>query len=284
MKKLLFSLLLLTSALWGQIALELKADKMRFMRFEPIAVTLSVTNLSGNTLNFGGKTPDQQGSIAFKIDCTSGMHARSYRGMPNPAAGLQLAPAQTRQVRIILNQYYDMQREDSYTVTAILDHARLPRKHISKPIRLEVQDGTLQLEKNIGLPSEDPAAVIKSVKLSLMRFSDTDEDIYCLRAEDEERVYGVFRLGSFIDGEKPQLELDDSSLIHILLQIRPRIYAYFVFHFDGQNLKMLQKRFYVSSDGAPPALSRETGYLHIEHGKLAREGIDYIEFPEAKED
>ncbi len=279
MRKLLLfcALICLTSTVSAQIALTLKAEKTRYLRFEPISVILTVTNISGNTLNFGGNTPDQQGTISFMMDCTSGQAARTAKNIPNPANGLQLAPAQSRQLRIVLNQFYDMQREDSYTVTATLNHGRLARTHISKPVRIEVRDGVTMLSKNIGVPTDDLTGLIKSVQVNIIRFTDIDEDVYCLRIEDDAKIYGVFRLGSFIDGEKPQLELDDSSLIHLLLQIRPRIYVYFIFRFDGKSTRMLQKRFYVSADGAPPTLSRSTGYLRVEHGRLAREGIDYVE-------
>ena len=142
---------------------------------------------------------------------------------------------------------------------------------------MEVQDGIPILVKNIGLPTERQTGLIKAIQLSLMRFADVDEDIYALRAEDDENVYAVYRLGSFIDGEKPQMELDDNSLVHVLLQIRPRLYVYYIFSFEGRTLHLRMKRFYVSSDGAPPSLSKETGYLRVIHGQEAREGIDYYE-------
>ena len=142
---------------------------------------------------------------------------------------------------------------------------------------VDVQEGLEIAYKNIGLPSKSKNDVIKTIRLSLLRFSDVDEDIYCFRAEDDENVYAVHRLGSFIEGQPPQMEIDDSRMIHLLLQIRPRLYAYFIFGFRERSVELLQKRFYMSSDGAPPSLSMATGYLRIEHGRLAIEGVDYYE-------
>ena len=124
--------------------------------------------------------------------------------------------------------------------------------------------------------SEDLHLEQMDVKTAFLH-GDLDEDIYALRAEDTENVYATFRLGSFIDGEKPQVEVDGNSLVHILLQIRPRLFVYFVFGFRGRNLRLLQKRFYTSADGIPPTLSKTTGYFRVEPGRIAREGVDYIE-------
>ncbi len=278
---LLFTIMALATLaprLHAQIALQFETEKPRYLCYEPVQVYLTVSNLSGNTLIFNGDTPSTKGSIAFKIECSSGRHCKAIANLGNPADGLQLGPGESKRLSIILNQFYNLQREDVYNVTAVLNHGRLPRTHVSQPIQIAVQDGLPILSKNIGLPSDNgDASVIKSIQLNLLRFADIDEDIYALRAEDTENVYSTFRLGSFIDGEKPQVEIDGNSLVHILLQVRPRLFIYFVFGFRGRNLQLLQKRFYTSSDGAPPTLSKATGYFRIEHGRIAREGVDYIE-------
>jgi hypothetical protein len=273
-----------SSSVFGQIALTLTAEKARFMRYEPIAVVLTVKNISGNTLVFDGDEPSEQGSIGFKIEMPNGRQCKQYSsgpgsksGIPLRDSGLRLAPGQSKSLKILLNQFYDMQREGHYTITARLNHARLPKTHVSLPVSVDVQEGVEIMYKNIGLPSVNKDDVIKTIRLSLLRFSDVDEDIYCFRAEDDENVYAVHRLGSYIDGQAPQMEIDDSRMIHLLLQIRPRLYAYFIFGFRGRAVELLQKRFYISSDGAPPSLSIATGYLRVEHGRLAVEGVDYYE-------
>ena len=279
LKSLLLLSLMLGIHASAQIALQLEAQKSRYLCFEPVHVLLTVSNLSGNTLVFDGDTRAKQGSISFKIDCTSGRNCKAIANLGNPADGLQLAPGESKTLDIILNQFFNFQREDVYNVTAMLNHGRLPRTHVSLPVQIEVQDGLPILVRNIGLPAEggNEEIVIKSIQLSLLRFSDVDEDIYALRAEDTENVYATFRLGSYIDGEKPQLEVDGNSLVHVLVQVRPKLFIYFVFRFRGRNMQLIQKKFYVSADGVPPTLSKTEGYFRIEHGRIAQEGIDYVE-------
>ena len=277
-KCLVLPLLLIAMQAGAQIALKLEAEQSRYLCFEPVHVFLTVSNLSGNTLIFNGDTKATQGSISFKVECSSGRNCKAVASFGNPADELQLGPGESKRLDIILNQFYDFQREDVYNVTAMLNHGRLPRTHVSQTVQIDVQDGLPILVKSIGLPSEmSDESVIKTIQISLLRFSDVDEDIYALRAEDYENVYATFRLGPFIDGEKPQLEIDGNNLVHVLVQARPKLFIYYVFNFRGRNMQLMQKRFYTSSDGIPPSLSKASGYYRIEHGRIAREGIDYIE-------
>jgi len=270
-------LVMLAAVAQAQIQLRLTADKSRFLRYEPISVTLQVTNLAGNTLTFGGAKSYERGSVTFRVETANGRNSAQYARMDNPAGGLKLAPGETKELRVSVNQFYDMQREANYNITAYLSHSRLPNTYVSETVHVEVLDGAPLLVKTIGMPSKNATDVIKTLKLSLLRFSDVEQDIYCLRVEDEDNVYATFRLGDYIDSEKPQMELDGPNLIHILLQLRPKVYVYYIMGFDGYNLKMRQKRFYKSSDGMTPELSRESGYLRLKHARLAVDGVDYIE-------
>ncbi|MBR6470154.1 MAG: hypothetical protein IKS83_00020 [Victivallales bacterium] len=277
--KLLAALLLgLAMRVSAQIALKLEAGKQRYLCFEPVHVLLTVSNLSGNTLIFNGETPATKGSISFRIDCSSGRNCKSIATLGNPADGLQLAPGESKTLDIIINQYYNFQREDTYNITAVLDHGRLPKKHLSFPVSIEVRDGIILESKSIGLPSENgDDSVIKTLKVSLLRFSDVEEDIYAMRVEDLNYVYATFRLGSYINGRPPQLEVDGNSLMHVLVQVRSRLFIYYIFNFKGRTVQLLQKRFYTSANGISPVLSKEAGYFRVENGIPAREGVDYVE-------
>ena len=87
------------------------------MRYEPIHVKLLVKNISGNTLIFDGEKPEERGSIGFKIEMPDGRQSRQYFGGPGSVSGiplrdsnLRLAPGQGKELRIAINQFYDMHR------------------------------------------------------------------------------------------------------------------------------------------------------------------------------
>lgn len=273
--RILFFLLFTGMAVHAQIGLQLKADYPRYMRYEMIDLKLVISNISGNTLVFSNnKEAAENGRIFFAVNEHSGKVAKAFDPSANPAADLILAPGESRELRISINMLHDMQREGVYSVTAYLNHSRLPKTHLSNTINFEVMEGSTILERNIGLPSQTSTEVIKSIRLVLLLFQDTDEKKYCLRAEDDENIYAVYRLGPYLSGTPPQMDIDGSSSVHILIQVRPKLYSYFIFSFIGRNLNLRQQRYYVP-DGGTPTLTKQTGYLRIGYAKIASEGVDY---------
>jgi hypothetical protein len=264
------ALLFLPMVAQAQIGLRLKSDSQRYLRYEEITVSLLIRNYSGNTLVFNEKTD----RIFFTVNELSGRTAPIFDKTANPAAGLILGPGEAKELRIVINTIHDMQREGIYTITAYLNHSRLPRTHVSEPINVEVHEGTVVLERNIGLPAEKSTDVIKSIRLVLMLFHDVEEKIYCLRAEDDENIYATFRLGPAIAGDTPMIDIDSSSLVHVLIQSRPRLYSYLLFGFVGRNMKLRQQRYYAAENG-PPYLSRQDGFIRVKNGRPAIEGVDY---------
>ncbi len=274
------SLFLLCLSAQGQVALQLKLKDTRFLRYEPIDVTLTIRNNSGNTLIFSDADVNN-GRIFFEVRGQNGKISKSFDKSTNPASGLILAAGDTRELRISINMLHDMQKEDTYSITAYLNHDRLSRTHLSNTIDLEVVEGLRITERNVGLQAEDDSSVIKSIQLLLLLFDGKEEKLYCLRAQDEENVYAVFRLGPYISGSKPQLEIDGSSSIHIFIQVRPRLYSYLIYGFVGRNLRLRQQRYYVADNGTP-TLDRQTGFLRIVHARIAKEGTDYRTLAEDK--
>lgn len=270
----LWFLLLAGFTVQAQIGLQLKAENPRYLRYEMILLKLVISNISGNTLVFSNQSEADGGRIFFAVNEHSGKVARAFDATANPAADLILAPGESRELSITINMLHDMQREGVYSITAYLNHSRLPKTHLSNTINLEVMEGSTILERNIGLPSQNSTEVIKSIRLLLLLFQDTEEKLYCLRAEDDENIYAVFRLGSYLSGTPPQMDIDGSSSIHILIQVRPKLYSYLIFSFVNRNLNLRQQRYYVP-DGGTPTLSKQTGYLRISNAKVATEGIDF---------
>lgn len=267
-------LLVLAHNAAAQIGLRLDAKFKRYLRYEKIDLTLLIHNYSGNTLIFGGEDLQDSGKLTFTIDTQSRNIVSLLDPNANPLRGIILRPGERRELTLTLNALYDLQREDVYTVSANVEHARLPNIHQSNATTFEVREGTRILEKNIGLPADNDTALIASLQVSLMLFNDGIGTIYCLRVEDDDNVYGTFRIGPYISGSQPQMDADSSSAIHVLVQVRPRLYSYAIYSMVADEVKLRQQQYYVSETGIP-TLSRDTGYLKVLYGRLAREGVDY---------
>ena len=257
----------------GQVGMRLTAEYQRYLRYEPIELTLTLRNYSGNTLIFGDQD-GARGSLNFNIESQTQKIVAQLDPDLNPISDIILAAGASRELKIVMNQLFDMQRNDVYKVMAVLEHQRLPQAYVSDVVTLEVREGTTVSEKMIGLPAANDRDLIRSLKASLMLFHEGTSTIYCLRVEDDEHVYGTFRVGPYISGSKPQLEADASSAIHVLVQVRPRLYSYAVYSLVGDAVKLRQQRYYKPDRGIPQ-LSSDPGYLKLLNVIPAVEGVDY---------
>ena len=259
---------------WAQVGLKLKAEREKYLKYEPIQMTLLVRNYSGNTLLFG-EVGDTQGRLIFDIMTRSGKPVRPLYPKANPISGMVFAPGESKQLTLSLNSLYDLQSDDYYTVTAYVEHKRMTKAFKSNTINFEVRDGLIIAKRTLGLPTEKNDELIKNVTASLIRFNEGNRsEIYCLRIEDESSVYGTFRLGPYILGGEPQLDADGTSAIHVLVQVSSRLYSYAVYSLIKGKVVLRMQRYYLPDNGTPQ-LSRSTGYLKILYARPAVEGVDY---------
>lgn len=258
----------------AQVGMNLKAERNRYLKYERIQMTLLLRNYSGNTLIFGEKG-DTQGRLVFNVTSQAGLLVPMFDAKANPLAGMVFGPGESKELTLTLNALFDLQRDDFYSVTAYIDHKRLPQGFKSNTVNFEVRDGTVITKRTIGLPTENHEELIKSITASLMRFNEgNNSEIYCLRIEDDECVYGTFRLGPYIAGSEPQLDADGTSAIHVLIQVSSKLYSYSVYSLIKGEAKLRMQKYYIPDNGMP-TISRAPGYLKILYGRPAVEGVDY---------
>lgn len=267
--------------LWGaagtvdaQIDISLAARHRKYLSFEPVEVRVRLRNYSGNTLIFGGETPENRGSLTFDIEGHSRVTVPCLDRGANLAEDLILEPMRTKDVTVMLNSLYDLQREDAYTVKVRIGHQRLANDYESDPITVEVQDGTTVATRRVGLPVTGDTTPIRTLTAKLLLFHDNVGALYCLRVEDDEFVYATVRLGDAVTTTPPSMDADAASAVHILFQTRPRLFQYSVYALAGKRVRMMQKRYYVPENSVP-RLVRRVQNLRVRGGRPAVEGKDY---------
>ena len=266
--------LLAATSVRAQLGIALASSHDKFLRYEPIEVTVTLRNYSGNTLTFSQDGPNR-GYLFFEVDTHNGRLVKPLKTKENPAEGLVLNAGETKALSLSLNNFFDLQKPGSYTVKAQIGHARLGNDYQSDEVTFEVREGLPILSRNVGLPGEDGGTRIKAMKVSLVLFQDDDQAIYCLRVEDDDLVYATIRLGRQIDSSEPEMDADATSDVHLLLQVAARLYSYQIYNMAGGRVKLRQQSYY-SPDNAVPRLTRSPGYIKVVNGKLAVEGVDYI--------
>jgi len=260
-----------TVSSFGQIGIGLTADRRKYLRYEPINMKVTLRNYTGNTLVFG--LDPKEGSLRFKITRSDHRPVRMMSSDANPAAGLILGTGETKTLNLAINGLFDMQWIGTYRIQAVVRHPRLSNDYISDPVSIDVRGGLVCWRQSVGIPASSSTMRIQPREASLVLFHADVGDIYCLRVEDKQKVYGVVRLGSKVAGGKPECDVDAISSIHVLLLVRPRLYAYRVYDY---NLKLRQDRYYIL-DHSTPHLVRdaEIGRITVKGGRAAVEGVDY---------
>ena len=145
----------------------------------------------------------------------------------------------------------------------------------SQPVKIEIHEGALQKTIKMGLPSENPDAPIKSLDASLLLINEEPDRTWCLRVEDDKHVYAVKRLAPYIQGDSPQM-IFDGYMLHILLQVRPKLYTYITYAMQGLKLSHPMQKYMVSSNGLPPMLDRSSGFVKLINAVPAIEGQDFL--------
>ena len=257
----------------AQIGINLKTDRAKYFRYEPILAEVTLCNFTGNPLLFG-EDDTAQGYLKLIVEDAQGMQLPMDDPKANPAVGLLLGAGETKSVKITLNNLFNLQKEGAYTIHAVIGHGRLTQDFRSDALTVSVTAGRVVWTRDFGLPSADPVKPIVSRKASLLLFPDKKHDLFALFIEDAQLVYGVARLGSRISGAAPQCDVDALSNIHVLLMIKPRLVEYRVY---DCNLQLKQRRFYMI-DGSTPMLQRDpdVGRGMVVGGRLAEEGKDYV--------
>lgn len=257
----------------AQLGIDLKTDRLKYVTYEPIRVTVTLRNYSGNTLVFG-LDPKTQGSLDFSVSRESTAPVRPLDEGASPVSGLVLGAGETKTLTLGVNTLYDMQEEGTYDIFAQIGHPQLENDFRSDAVSVEIRHGTTIWTRSVGKPGREQGRSIASRQVSLLLFHDKDGDVYCLRVEDGEFVYRVVRLGRRVIGSSPQCDVDAISSIHVLFPVRPRLYVHQVYDYD---VKLKQERHYVL-EGPVPRFHRDpdVGRIMVVGGRPAVRGVDFM--------
>lgn len=258
--------------LFASIGIQLQLDRKNYLQYEPIKAKVTLHNYSGNTLIFGGGG-SVSGSVFFKIIDEQDRSVSPYETGQNFAEGLILGAGETKELPITLNKYYNLSKLCGYSISARVSHNRLKNDMITDSAYISVKTGMIFSKCKIGVPVADPTAPIQSRDVAILIFQEEERDVFCLLIEDDKTVYNVTRLGHRLRGANPMMDIDAMSNVHVLVQVKPRLYNYRIYDYNG-NLKM--EKHYLPQATAPVMIRDEAlGRVLVTGGREAVSGIDF---------
>lgn len=263
--------------LHAQLLVSTLLDRERYMPYEPINISVTIENNTGNDLVFDHGNSSQAHITLFCKE-RKAPYALSAVVNRGPEGVLRLAAGQSRTVAAALNPLFKVQSEGDYEVYVQVGHPLLQRDYRGTTAAFQIRAASTLWSTEIGLPpdpADPPDSQIRTRKVSVLGFSDVKNDHYILQIEDDKRVYAVLRMGQRVSVDPPVCEIDARSNIHILLRLSARVYSYRVHDWDG---RMLQSKLLATGEKeGPPALvrDRERGLVRTLGGRVARRGEDY---------
>ena len=112
-------------------------------------------------------------------------------------------------------------------------------------------------------------------KAKIVTFNDGRDKVYCLILEDDKYVYGVARIGSDIGNFPPACEVDGLCRIHIIIQVSPNVFSYFIYDI---NCELREKEVYVKTRTVPTlVLDSREGAVVVVGGRKGVKDQDYAE-------
>lgn len=234
----------------AQVQVDIEMKRSLYIVYEPVLVTVTITNLSGNELTLA----DSGGNKWF------GFQLETLDGRPIPPSDgeysnqpVELGPQQKISRTINLTPLFPINEFGGYRVKATLFSQQTNRFFTSPPISFEVTDGRLLWQKTVGVPDGAPGAGGTRTVSMLSHRLPQNTQLY-IRIEDKQAgiVYCTHKLGRFLTFGNPDVLLDSKNQVHILQNVAPKA---FVYSKIGLNGEVLDRKSY-NEFSSRPALRR----------------------------
>src|SRR5438094_4727190 len=219
----------------AQIQVDLKFKRLQYIAYEPVVVTLSITNLAGRDIDL--HNADGQSWLGFEITGSEGQPIAPI-STENGQAPLKIAAGQRVTHQINLTPLYPVHDFGSYHVRTNVYFADLGKFFYSPTRVFEVTDARPIWQQTVGIPDGIAApGNVRTYSLLTNRFPD-HTSLY-VRVQDKYSgiVYATYSLGRTITFEQPQAEIDRSNQLHVLHCAAPRAWSYSRIGLNGQLLE-----------------------------------------------
>jgi hypothetical protein len=248
------------SRVWAQVSAEIILDQDQFVRDESVPVKVRITNLSGQTLQFG-KEPDW---LTFSIASRDNTLVAKEGEVPVMGEfTVNSAFAATK--RVDLAPYFDMSRAGRYEVTATVKIKQWETQVFTKPKAFYVGTGAKIWERIFGIPTTNGLPEIRKYTLQQTTVGKRPKIYIRVTDENEVRVFKVFPLGPVTSFAKPEKQLDKFSNLHVLFQDGAQSFNYSVVNPYGE-LRIHQTHTFASTSH-PRLREDDEGFIRVIGGQ-----------------
>ena len=218
----------------AQIQVDLKFKRLQYIAYEPVVVTLSITNLAGRDIDL--HNANGQSWLGFEITGNEGQPIAPITAESGQAA-LKVEAGQRVTHQVNLTPLYPQERIKQESVRENISAADLGKFFYSPTRVFEVTDARPIWQQTVGIPDGIAApGNVRTYSLLTNRFPDHTSLYVRVQDKDSGIVYATYSLGRAIAFEEPQTEIDHANQLHVLHCSAPRAWAYSRVGLNGELL------------------------------------------------
>ncbi len=253
--------------LHAQIKVDMRVDRRLYITYEPILVTVAITNLSGHDLTLSDE--DGQQWFSFQVNTGDGGI------IPPTDLNYKLSPitipaGKTLKRSVNLTSLYGVQETGLYRVKASV-YSHETGKYFSSPNdEFQVTEGKLFWSQTVGVPEEiqKPGEGTHRT-ITLLTFRLPKDNMLYVRVQDDDAgiVYTTSPLGPMLISNDPTIKLDKNNQLHVLQLIGAKTYVYSRVGLDGEFQDQLT---YDAATSVPFLKKDADGEVYVKGGELEK--------------
>ncbi len=247
----------------AQLRVELNFKRLQYVAYEPVVVTVGITNLAGRDVDL--RDANGQQWFGFEVTDSEGRPVASLPHEKNqPPLRIEAGKKVTQ--RIDLASLYGVHDFSDYHIRAHIYFADLDKFFYSQGRVIQVSDARRIWQQTVGIPaSKSPSGKTRTYSLLTNRFPD-HTSLY-VRVEDKETgvVYATYSLGHTIAFDEPHAEIDRTNQLHVLHCVAPRVWRYSRIGLNGE---LLAHSSFVETKTRPHFIHVADGTVGVHGGML----------------
>jgi len=254
-------LFLFTLPLRAQMEVSLQVERTNYVAWEPMIVTVTITNTSGADFVLGG--PNSGPWLNFMITGDGNRPVTALGELDVPA--IMCRRGQTLQRKFNLPRHYHLTQSGAYVIRAAAYFPELQRWIQSRPARVTVaQAARPKWEQAFAMPAGHRLSG-KYRRYQLFTFHDVDRTYLYVRVIDESTgiFVATYRLCSVIPDREAQPSVDRNMNLHVLCLGGAQTWAYHILDPDG---RITKQEFLRQDKGVPKLVTQPSGQVYVVGG------------------
>ncbi len=234
-----------------EITVDIGLKRSLYLRYEPLICTVTITNMSGRTLDLADTARDNW--FGFQIETVDG------RPLPpiNPSYAndpMQIQNGQKITRSINLAPIFPISEFGTYRIRAAVYSSQLGKYFTSPNLNVDITEGRTIAQQTVGVP--EGAGPGKSRTFTILSHRLSRTTVLYLRVEDQEegKIYCTTQLGRYLSSGNPDVKFDPNNNIHILQNAAPKAFLYSIFDING---KVIKQQGYQGGNTTRPRLVRK---------------------------